>query len=158
MNSRLATLRTRLKRQIDSARLAWLRRVWGMTIGSDVRISRKALLDYTNPKGVHIGDHTTMTPLVQMFTHDFVNARHVDTYIGSCCFLGAGAIVLPGVRIGDHCVVAAGSVVNRDVPSHSLVAGNPAKVIRSGIVTGHHGIMAPTGPGYPHQQEEAAHA
>ena len=45
-------------------------------------------------------------------------------------WIGANAVVLPGVTIGNHCVVAAGAVVTRDVPPHSLVAGVPAKVIK----------------------------
>ena len=45
-------------------------------------------------------------------------------------WIGANAVVLPGVKIGNHCVVAAGAVVTKDVPPHSLVAGVPAKVIK----------------------------
>ena len=45
-------------------------------------------------------------------------------------WIGANAVVLPGVTIGHHCVVAAGAVVTKDVPPHSLVAGVPAKVIK----------------------------
>ena len=45
-------------------------------------------------------------------------------------WIGANAVVLPGVTIGKHCVVAAGAVVTKDVPPHSLVAGVPAKVIK----------------------------
>ena len=45
-------------------------------------------------------------------------------------WIGANAVVLPGITIGNHCVVAAGAVVTKDVPPHSLVAGVPAKVIK----------------------------
>ena len=45
-------------------------------------------------------------------------------------WVGANAVILPGVTIGEHCVVAAGAVVTKDVPPHSLVAGVPAKVIK----------------------------
>ena len=45
-------------------------------------------------------------------------------------WIGANAVVLPGVKIGNHCVIAAGAVVTKDVPPHSLVAGVPAKVIK----------------------------
>ena len=137
----LAKLRTQLYVARQGFTRAWLRRVWGMTIGEGVRISRKANLDYTHPKGVHIGDYTIITPGVHIFTHDFVKREHVSTYIGSNCFLGAGAIILPGVRVGDHCVIAAGSVVTQDVPSRSVVAGNPAKVLKSNIKTARYGIM-----------------
>ncbi|WP_304411938.1 DapH/DapD/GlmU-related protein [Erythrobacter sp. SD-21] len=112
-----------------------------MTIGEGSRISLKARLDFTNPRGIHIGRETIVTPMAQIFTHDFVKARHVDTHIGSHCFIGAGSIILPGIRIGDHCIVAAGSVVTSDVPDRSLVAGNPARVVKSGIRTGHFGML-----------------
>ena len=48
--------------------------------------------------------------------------------IGKDCWIGGGAIICPVVTIGDRCIVAAGSVVTRDVPDDSLVAGNPAVV------------------------------
>ena len=50
--------------------------------------------------------------------------------IGNCCWIGAGVTICPGVTIGDNAVIAAGSVVIRDVPADTLVAGNPARVIR----------------------------
>ena len=48
--------------------------------------------------------------------------------IGKDCWIGARAVILPGVTIGDCSVVAAGSVVTKDVPPYTMVAGNPAKV------------------------------
>lgn len=50
--------------------------------------------------------------------------------VGSNVWIGAGVRVLPGVTIGDNCVIGAGSVVVRDIPPHSLAAGNPCKVIK----------------------------
>ena len=50
--------------------------------------------------------------------------------IGEDCWLGGGVIVCPGVRIGNRCIIAAGSVVTRDIPDDSLAAGNPAVVKR----------------------------
>jgi acetyltransferase-like isoleucine patch superfamily enzyme len=57
-----------------------------------------------------------------------------DVYIGENCFIAIGAIIMPGVTIGDQVIVGAGSVVTKDVPSNSIVAGNPAKAIKKGIV------------------------
>ena len=48
--------------------------------------------------------------------------------IGKDCWIGANSTILPGVIIGDYCMVAAGSVVTKDVPSHSMVAGSPARI------------------------------
>jgi maltose O-acetyltransferase len=50
--------------------------------------------------------------------------------IGSDCWIGGGAIILPGVKIGDRTVIGAGSVVTRDVPGGVVAAGNPCRVIR----------------------------
>ena len=57
-----------------------------------------------------------------------------DTRIGRNCFIGAHSIILPGVTIGDGSVVGAGSVVTRDVPPRSAMAGNPARTMKSDVV------------------------
>ncbi len=59
-----------------------------------------------------------------------VNLAHPIT-VGDRAWIGAGAIILPGVNIGEGAMVAAGSVVTRDVPARMVVAGNPARVIKS---------------------------
>ena len=51
--------------------------------------------------------------------------------VKSNCFIGAGALILKGVTIGENCVVAANAVVTRDVPDGSIVGGNPARVLKS---------------------------
>ena len=53
-----------------------------------------------------------------------------EVVIGNDCWFGANVVVCPGVAIGDNCVIGAGSVVTRDIPANSFVAGVPAKVIR----------------------------
>jgi serine acetyltransferase len=135
----LVRLRTALQILLAQWRAVWLRRIWGMDIAADVRISGKAFLDFTNPAGLHVGASTLIAPGARILTHDFVGGYHRDTRIGSRCFVGANALILPGVTIGDQCIIAAGAVVIGDVPKGSLVAGNPAKVIRSGITTGRFG-------------------
>ena len=111
-----------------------------MDIGLNVVIARTALLDKNvNPLGIHIGDNTWILRNASVLAHDHCRGTKgkgalFDTYIGSNCVIGINSIVLPGVRIGDHCVVAAGAVVTKDTPPHSIVAGNPAKVIKTGVV------------------------
>lgn len=51
-------------------------------------------------------------------------------HIGNDCWLCANVTVCPGVTIGDNCVISAGSVVTRDIPSNCFAAGNPGRVIR----------------------------
>ncbi|MEP0391106.1 MAG: acyltransferase [Erythrobacter sp.] len=154
----LAKIRTRLYLARQVFHCAYLRKIWGMSIGEGVRISRKAHLDYTHPKGVHIGDYTIITPSVHIFTHDFVKRIHVSTYIGSNCFVGAGSIILPGVRVGDNCVVAAGTIVTQDIPARSIVAGNPGKILKSNIKTARFGIMGNLQPHELAAFEEAEEA
>jgi acetyltransferase-like isoleucine patch superfamily enzyme len=141
VHRRLSRLRTRLYRTSSKLQTWYYRRVWGMTIGDDCRISTSAKLDKTNPRGMHVGDSTLISFDAAVLTHDFVGNKHLDTFIGSNCFIGARSIILAGIRIGDHCVVGAGSVVIADVPSNSIVVGNPARIVRSDIVTGRWGIL-----------------
>ncbi len=122
--------------------LFFYRRVMGMDIGKDVRVSLRARLDFTNPRGIHIGDGTYVAFDSVIFAHDMSRLLHTDTYVGANCFIGAQAIIMPGVRLGDECIVGSGAVVTKDVPSGSVVAGNPAKIIRSGIRTVKWGILA----------------
>ena len=53
-----------------------------------------------------------------------------EIYIGKSCWIGAGSIILPGVRLGDNVVVGATSVVTRSVEPNKIVVGNPAKIIK----------------------------
>ncbi|AEI67419.1 sugar O-acetyltransferase [Corallococcus macrosporus] len=87
---------------------------------------------------VSIGDYTLFGPAVQIYTpmHPFnAELRRKEEYgkpvsIGSDVWVGGGAIILPGVRIGSRAVIGAGSVVTRDVPDGVFAAGNPCRVIR----------------------------
>lgn len=135
IKKQLYLLSTRLLR-------GWYRGFWGMDIGQEVRIARSARLDTTNPRGLHIGDYTAVSFDAAILTHDFVNYRHVETRIGSCCLIGARSVILPGVTIGDHCIIGAGSVVVGDIPARSLVSGNPARLVERDIQTGKWGIRA----------------
>lgn len=107
----------------------YLKRV-GMTIGSGVKISLNSKLDFTNPKGIHIGDDTYVAFDAVLLAHDMSRNINKDVVIGERCFIGARSIIMPGVTIGDEVVVAAGAVVTKDVPDNVIVAGNPSKIIR----------------------------
>jgi acetyltransferase-like isoleucine patch superfamily enzyme len=141
MSSRplIARLRTYIRPWFIEMRCAYFRRMWGMTIGRNCNISMTARLDKTNPRGVHIGDETSVSFEAAILTHDFVNLVHKDVHIGKQCLIGARSIIFAGVTIGDNCIVSAASVVMKDVPPHSLVAGNPARVMESNIETGRWG-------------------
>lgn len=70
---------------------------------------------------------------VILLAHDACRKLKADTYIGDNCFVGCRSIILPGVKIGNEVVIGAGSVVTKDIPDKSIAAGNPAKVIKTGI-------------------------
>lgn len=123
--------------------------LFGMDIGKGVRISRRARLDKTNARGLHIGDHTMITGGVSILTHDFVNRTWKEVHVGKHCFIGYNAVVMPGVRIGDGCIIGANSVVTRDIPAYSVAVGVPAKVLQSDIVTGPYGIRLDRGDERP---------
>lgn len=110
-----------------------------MDIHPSVELSLSAKLDKTFPRGVHVGRDTYLAFESCILTHDRTRGLYVHTRIGKNCFVGSRSIILPGVTVSDNCVIGAGSVVTRDVPPRSIVAGNPAKVIRSDIEVGKYG-------------------
>lgn len=131
-----------LRNKLLYARNWYFRSFYGMNIAKDVRISLKARIDKTNPKGITIGEKTIITFDVKLLAHDYVARRHdAKMTIGSHCFIGCGSIILPHITVGNHCIVAAGSVVTKDVPDNCIVAGNPAKVIKTGIETTDYGML-----------------
>lgn len=109
--------------------------IYGMNISKSARISFGTKLDKTNPKGIHIDDETYIASGAIIFTHDYARAIHKDTFIGKKCFIGANAIIMCGIKIGDEVIVGSGAIVTKDVPSNCIVAGNPARIIKEGIHT-----------------------
>jgi len=83
-----------------------------------------------------MGAQTYIAFEARVMTHDMTRGLYLHTRIGSSCFIGGRSMILPGVEIGDHSVVAAGSVVTKSVPARSLVAGNPASILRTDIEVG----------------------
>ena len=90
---------------------------------------------------VSIGNHVNLAQGIPItaLNHNFTDAgKRIDeqgistkeVVLEDDIWIGANAVILPGVTIGEHSVVAAGAIVTKDVPPHSLVAGVPAKVIR----------------------------
>jgi acetyltransferase-like isoleucine patch superfamily enzyme len=112
-------------------------RAMGCTIGMDCRILSDIVT--TEPWLISIGDRVTISTRVSFTTHDGTGwlrkdekgrrYRYAPISVGSDVFVGTGTIIMPGVRIGDKCVVGAGSVVTRSVPDGTVVAGNPARPI-----------------------------
>lgn len=110
---------------------------WRIELGEEVFVNMGCT--FLDCGGVRIGARTKLGPNCQLYTPqhpvDYLDRRRpVETSfritIGEDCWLGGGVVVCPGVTIGDRSVVAAGSVVVRDIPADSLAAGNPATVKR----------------------------
>lgn len=118
-----------------SIRLFILRKVYHMNISKSCRISLGAYLDKTNPRGLFIDDESFVSSGSMILTHDYCRSIHTNTKIGKKCFIGARAIIMPGVIIGDEVIVGSGAVVTKNVKSNCIVAGNPAKVIKENIKT-----------------------
>jgi acetyltransferase-like isoleucine patch superfamily enzyme len=129
--------------RIIDLRDAWLLRRFlrnGLRLGNDVRVIGKP--DFgSEPYLIEVGDHVTISSRVSFITHDgatwvfrdraeFKGLQHFGRIrIGNNCFIGERSLILPGVAIGDDCVVGAGAVVSRSVPSRTVVAGVPARFI-----------------------------
>jgi acetyltransferase-like isoleucine patch superfamily enzyme len=86
--------------------------------------------------GIEIGDETLIAPGVKIISanHDLDNLACAEEAppirIGKRVWIGADAIILPGIQIGDDAVIGAGSIVTKNVPAGAVVAGNPARLIR----------------------------
>ena len=88
---------------------------------------------------IYIGDYTMIGPNVTIATagHPPLPELRKKGYqfnasvkIGENCWIGAGAIILPGVEIGDNSIIGAGSIVTKSIPKNSVAVGNPCKVLR----------------------------
>jgi acetyltransferase-like isoleucine patch superfamily enzyme len=111
----------------------------GVSVGENCRIYTK---DFgSEPFLITIGNHVTVTSGVTFITHDgsgwlFSDERGRRYYyspikIGNNVFIGVNTIIMPGVKIEDNVIVAAGSIITKSIPSNSIVGGVPAKIIGS---------------------------
>jgi acetyltransferase-like isoleucine patch superfamily enzyme len=89
---------------------------------------------------VLIEDKVTISMRVTLLTHTHagrsplsesrIQPMYAPIHLRSGCYLGAGAIILPGVTVGEQAVVGAGAVVTKDVPAGNVVAGSPARELK----------------------------
>jgi maltose O-acetyltransferase len=121
---------------------AWIEPPFFCDYGSNIELGERVFFNFNcvvlDVCSVRIGDFTLFGPAVQIYTpmHPFnAELRRREEFgkpvvIGADVWVGGGAIILPGVRIGSHAVIGAGSVVTRDIPETVFAAGNPCRVIR----------------------------
>ncbi|CAA6826913.1 MAG: Transferase [uncultured Sulfurovum sp.] len=109
-------------------------------VGDNVRISENCKIR----KNTSIGDNVLIGPGVHILTatHNFEKidlpvckqgTTQYNVQVGNDVWIGTNAIILPKVKVGNHTIIAAGSVVTKDIPDYAIVGGNPAKLIRSRV-------------------------
>ena len=120
----------------------WMQPPFFCDYGANIELGERVFFNFNcvvlDVCRVRIGDYSLFGPAVQIYTpmHPFnAELRRREEFgkpvdIGSDVWVGGGAIILPGVRIGSRAVIGAGSVVTRDIPAATFAAGNPCRVIR----------------------------
>ena len=123
---------------------AWIEPPFYCDYGTQIELDEDVFVNFgcvlLDPAPIRIGAQTQLGPYVQLYTADHPReaaarvagpelARPIT--IGKRVWIGGGAIVLPGVTIGDDTTIGAGSVVARDIPPGVVAAGNPCTVIRT---------------------------
>jgi maltose O-acetyltransferase len=120
----------------------WMQPPFYCDYGANIELGERVFFNFNcvvlDVCRVRIGSFTLFGPAVQIYTpmHPFnAEQRRREEFgkpvdIGSDVWVGGGAIILPGVKIGARAVIGAGSVVTRDVPENVFAAGNPCRVIR----------------------------
>jgi acetyltransferase-like isoleucine patch superfamily enzyme len=114
----------------------------GVKIGEGCRFySMRAGMFSTEPWLISIGNNVHITAECQFITHDggtLIVRKEVPDLeltfpisVGDDVYIGIRTLILPGVKIGNRCIIAAGSVVSRDIPDNSIAAGVPARVIKT---------------------------
>ena len=122
----------------------WIQPPFFCDYGSNIVLGTKVFFNFNcvvlDVMKVEIGDNVLFGPSVQIYTATHpISAEERRTWkefakpvtIGSDVWVGGGAIICPGVKIGSRSVIGAGSVVTRDIPDDVFAAGNPCRVIRS---------------------------
>ena len=117
-----------------------LRSNWG---GRHVHFGRNVYANFNltlvDDTHIFVGDYTMIGPNVTIATaghpilpelREKIYQFNMPVHIGRNCWIGAGAIILPGITIGDNTVIGAGSVVTKDIPANVVAVGNPCKVLR----------------------------
>jgi len=138
-DERRTLLRTLFGRGGDSV---WMQPPFFCDYGTNIELGERVFFNFNcvvlDVCRVTIGDFTLFGPAVQIYTamHPLnAEQRRREEFgkpveIGSDVWVGGGALILPGVRIGSRAVIGAGSVVTRDVPDGVFAAGNPCRIIR----------------------------
>ena len=126
---------------VNSLQLMEAVKTHGLRLGKGVKLGGPVNWG-SEPYLIEVGEETTISFDVAFVTHDAATrvirnlpGKNKETVIygpikvGKNCFIGCRSVILPGVTIGDNTIIGAGSIVNKDIPSNSVAAGVPCKVI-----------------------------
>ncbi|PSL42757.1 acetyltransferase-like isoleucine patch superfamily enzyme [Salsuginibacillus halophilus] len=116
----------------------WLYRTFlRMEVGKESAFALMVMLDVMFPEKISVGRNSIIGYNTTILAHEYLieEYRLGDVEIGSRVMIGANTTILPGVKIGDGAVVAAGTLVHRDVAPGAFVGGNPMTVIKPGEST-----------------------
>lgn len=130
-----------LRLLITAARKRWLQWRHGLTLPASTSISLSSRFIQPCPGAITVGEDSLIAFKTLLVADRDAGGRVRGVAVGSRCFIGGGAMILPGVTVGNESIVAAGAVVMADVPPRSIVGGNPAKIIRSDIEVGRFGRL-----------------
>lgn len=116
-----------------------LQRLRGVTIGNNVFIGIDVFFDDARPDLIKIEDEVTILVGTTILAHVYppshfrkvILEKEQGVVLQKCCYIGANALILPGVVIGEYSIVGAGSVVTKNIPSYSMAYGVPAEVIKT---------------------------
>lgn len=111
----------------------WMyRRLLGMEVGEQTAFALMVMVDIMFPELIKVGKNCVIGYNTTILAHEYLvdEYRLGEVRIGDGVLIGANSTILPGVTIGDGAIVAAGTVVHRDIPAGSFVGGNPMQIIR----------------------------
>ncbi|MFI3262646.1 MAG: acyltransferase [Rikenellaceae bacterium] len=123
-----------------------IHRMRGVKIGKSSKIGYGVYIEDRAPDKIFIGKNVWVTARTIILSHklDYENYNNYfisnkmnsvfvteETHIGDYVYIGVGSIIMPGVNIGNGAVIGAGSVVTKDVAPYTVVAGNPAKLLKT---------------------------
>lgn len=117
----------------------------GAKIGFGTRLNCNVSAFGTEPYLISVGENCLFAANINLITHDggikvlnalgYFGGKRMDNIapivIGNNVYIGMGAYIMPGVHIGDNVIVGAGAIVTKDIPSNSVCAGIPARVIKT---------------------------
>lgn len=132
-----------LANRSNASKLAYLKKK-GCRFGENIRLNCGIKAFDTEPYLITLGDNVLVSGDVHFITHDgaimvlnnlgrFPKTmdKMAPIWVGSNVYIGRGAYLMPGVRIGNNCIIGAGAIVTKDIPDNSVAVGIPARVVET---------------------------